>query len=195
MIQNDKPSISSGTACFLIQDDSLYEKYHAPFFTWLKDSGYTLWPGSRGYSEHVNWVYVNLTSKMFCPGIPGIPVTRAVADHAITIEEFQQIHAIFAKYAGLAPLQMSEALPRSEAELAEQQKKREEVLAELDAYWDGMTLEKYWKMVRSDLKTRLDFLRPKELDAYLEEKADYANEAFARKCQADDTAFWLWQMW
>ena len=101
MTQNGKPSISSGTACFLIQDDSLYEKYHAPFFTWLKDSGYTLWPGSRGYSEHVNWVYVNLTSKMFCPGIPGIPVTRAVADHAITIEEFQQIHAIFAKYAGL----------------------------------------------------------------------------------------------
>ena len=89
---------------------------------------------------------------------------------------------------------MSEALPRSEAELAAQQKKREEVLAELDAYWDGMTLEKYRKMVRSDLKTRLDFLRPKELDAYLEEKADYVNEAFERKRQADDTAFWLWQM-
>lgn len=99
MIQNGKPSISSGTACFLIQDDSLYEKYHAPFFTWLKDSSCTLWPRSRGYSEHVNWVYVNLTSKMFCPSIPGIPVTRVVADHAITIEEFQQIHAIFAKYA------------------------------------------------------------------------------------------------
>ena len=77
MTQNEKPSIRSGTACFLIQDDSLYEKYHAPFFAWLKDSGYTLWPGSRGYSEHVNWVYVNLTSKMFCPVIPGIPVTRA----------------------------------------------------------------------------------------------------------------------
>ena len=90
---------------------------------------------------------------------------------------------------------MSEALPRSEAELAEQQKKREEFLAELDAYWDGMTLEKYWKLVCSDLKTRLDFLRPKELDAYLEEKADYVNAAFAQKRQADDTAFWLWQMW
>ena len=192
MTQNGKPSISSGTACFLIKDDSLYEKYRAPFFTWLKDSGYTLWPGSRGYSEHVNWVYVNLTSKMFCPGIP---VTQPVAGHAITIDEFQQIHAIFAKYAGLAPLQMSEALPRSEEELAEQQKKREEVLAELDAYWDGMTLEKYRKLVRSDLKTRLNFLRPKELDDYLEEKADYVNEAFARKRQADDTAFWLWQMW
>jgi len=90
MTQNGKPSISSGTACFLIKDNSLDEKYHAPFFTWLKYSGCTLWPGSRGYSEHVNWVYVNLTSKMFCPGIPGIPVTREVADHAI-----------FAKYAGL----------------------------------------------------------------------------------------------
>ena len=137
----------------------------------------------------------HLTSKMFCPGIPGIPVTRAIADHAITIEEFQQIDAIFAKYAGFAPLQMSEALRPSEAELAEQQKKREDVLAELDAYWDGMTLEKYRNLVRSDLKKRLDFLRPKELDDYLEEKADYVNEAFARKRQAYDTAFWLWQMW
>ena len=143
----------------------------------------------------MSWVYVNLTSKMFCPGIPGIPVTWTVADHAITIEEFQQIHAIFAKYAGLTPLQMSEALPRSDAELAEQQKKREDVLTELDAYWDSMTLEKYRKLVRSDRKTRLDFLRPKELDDYLKEKADYVNEAFARKRQADDTAFWLWQMW
>lgn len=90
---------------------------------------------------------------------------------------------------------MSEALPRSEAELAEQQKMREDVLAELNAYWDGMTLEKYRNLVRSDLKKRLDFLRPKELDVYLEEKADYVNEAFARKHQADDTSFWLWQMW
>ena len=47
---------------------------------------------------------------------------------------------------------MSEALPRSEAELTEQQKKREVVLAELDAYWNGMTLVKYRKLVRSDLK-------------------------------------------
>ena len=92
---------------------------------------------------------------MFCPGIPGIPVTRAVADHAITIEEFQQFHTIFAKYAGLTPLQMSEALPRSEAELAEQQKKREEVLAEVQDYWYGMTLEKYRKLVRKDLKSAL----------------------------------------
>ena len=79
--------------------------------------------------------------------------------------------------------------------MAEQQKKREVVLAELDAYWNGMTLEKYRKLVRSDLKTRLDFLRPKELETYLEEKADYVNEAFVRKHQADDTAFWLRQMW
>ena len=70
MTQNGKPSISSGTACFLIQDDSLYEKYHAPFCTWLKGNGCTLWPGSRGYSEHVNWVYVNLPAKCSAPAFP-----------------------------------------------------------------------------------------------------------------------------
>ena len=182
------PTISTGTACFLVKDGSLHEKYHAPFYTWLQDQGYTLWPGSRGYSEQTDWVYVNLNSRLFCPGIPGIPVTQPVGGHAITTCEFKAIHTLFAKYSHLPPLAMSEPAPLPAAEQDKDQKKREEVLAELKEYWSGMTPEKYRKLVRKDLKTRLGFLSPKELDTYLE-------EAYKRQRTAEDTAFWLWQMW
>ena len=83
---------------------------------------------------------------------------------------------------------MSEPAPLPVAEQEEQQRKREEVLAKLKEYWSGMTLEKYRKLVRKDLKTRLDFLSPKELDTYQE-------ESYKRQRTAEDTAFWLWQMW
>ena len=58
-----------------------------------------------------------------------------------------------------------------------------------------MTPQKYRELVRKDLKTRLDFLSMKELDAYLKEEETYVEEAYKRQRTAEDTAFWLWQMW
>lgn len=98
--------ISDGSAAFLVKDKSLItELDEAPFYQWLKAKGFSHW-GKHGYYNNVNWVFVNVNSKLFAPGLPGIKVADAIFEHAITIEEFKEIYEIFEKYAGLNPLTM-----------------------------------------------------------------------------------------
>lgn len=101
VIDEDKAgsSISSGTACFLIKDDSLKTRDGA-FWDYLKMEGFRSW-GKKG-NWGCTWVYVNVNSKLYAPGMPGIPVTRCVVSkypqNALSIDEFKAVWGILKRH-------------------------------------------------------------------------------------------------
>lgn len=102
--KSKEDSLSAGTACFLIKDVSLKDM-NAEFYTWLRRHGFTHGEPTKGYYDGVSWVYVNLNSKKYGPGMPGISLTEVVCNHTITIDEFMTIYGIFEKYEGKPPLE------------------------------------------------------------------------------------------
>ena len=98
-------SMSEGSSSFLIKDDSLLESWESDFIKYLDSEGFENW-GKKGYFSGINWIYVNLNNKKFAFGIPGIPITTPVGNHAITIEEFKTIYNIYKKYDGKEPLEL-----------------------------------------------------------------------------------------
>ena len=88
----DIPSIASGAACFLIKDDSL-KTWDSDFWDYLKKEDFQSW-GKHGVWD-CPWVYVNVNSKLFAPGMPGIPITQCVVSkyprNALSIDEFKII--------------------------------------------------------------------------------------------------------
>ena len=98
--------LSKSNACFLVKDHSLLDPNTSPVYHWLRDEGFVSW-GVKGWFDGVDWVYVNLSSKVYAPGMPGIPLAKAVGNHVITFDEFLQIYDIFKKYDGLDVMQMN----------------------------------------------------------------------------------------
>lgn len=98
--------ISTGASCFLIKDESLKQGWHSPIYEWLKAEKFVSW-GRKG-TFYTDWIYINILSKVYAPGLPGVGVTAVVCDHAITFEEFKTIYNIFKKYEGLSVLRMDE---------------------------------------------------------------------------------------
>lgn len=96
--------IGEGNACILVKDSSLRDM-HAPFWSWLDEHGFSKW-SNHGYYDSVDWVWINLNSKVYAPGMPGIKITSCICDHAVKISEFQSIWSIFEQYAGLQVLEM-----------------------------------------------------------------------------------------
>ena len=87
---------------FLVKDESLLDT-DAPFFDWLLDNGFQKgW--HKGHWDGCDWVFINITHKLYACGMPGIKIVQPIGDHAITIEEFMQIYNIYEKYKGLEPL-------------------------------------------------------------------------------------------
>ena len=101
-------TISAGHSCFLVKDASLLNGWESPVYRWLWDHGFASW-GRKGITQGVDWVYVNLYSKVFAPGLCGYPVTSVVCDHAITFDEFEIIYNIYQQYEGLGALKMTKA--------------------------------------------------------------------------------------
>ena len=94
----EKLRIGGGkTEAFLVCDKSL-GSYEASFFSWLREEGFTF----GGYHGNYGcwWVYINITRKQFAYGMPGVPLVKEIGNHAITIEEFKSIYAIYKKYEG-----------------------------------------------------------------------------------------------
>ena len=86
---------------FLIKDKTLKD-IDAPFFAWLRENGFkTAW--HKGHYG-CDWVFVNITHKVYAYGMPGIEIVKPTGNHAISIEDFYQIYGIYGKYRGL-PLQ------------------------------------------------------------------------------------------
>ena len=46
------------------------------------------------------WVHINITRKQYAYGMPGVSLALPIGNHAITIDEFKTIYAIFKKYEG-----------------------------------------------------------------------------------------------
>ena len=145
--------ISTGASCFLIKDESLKQGWQSHIYDWLKAEGFITW-GRKG-TFNTDWLYINICSKVYAPGVPGVGVTTVVGDHAITFEEFQTIYNIYKKYEGYSTLKMNE----------QEQKEFEEycVRCETDKpKWEAwkkefyqptgqMTLEEYKQKVRKCL--------------------------------------------
>ena len=100
----EERKIGSGTACFLVKDKSLTQGWHAPIYQWLKNEGFATW-GRKG-TFYTDWIYINLSSKIYAPGMPGVGITPVIANHAITLDEFMTVYNIYKKYDGLDPLRM-----------------------------------------------------------------------------------------
>ncbi len=98
--------ISNGTSCFLVKDRSLKNDMYADIYRWLRKEGFSSW-GKKGYFSDVDWVYININSMTFAPGMPGISVTSVVGNHAITFDEFKKIYSIYKQYEGLDVLRLS----------------------------------------------------------------------------------------
>ena len=82
----------NGNAISLTEDDLLIDM--------VKKEGFESW-GKKGIWG-CEWVYVNVNSKLFAPGMPGIPVTKCVVSKdpgsALTIDEFKSIWEILKRH-------------------------------------------------------------------------------------------------
>ena len=105
-IQMEEKKINGGSSCLLVKDQSLLDGWEAPIYKWLKEEGFVTW-GKKGVFSGVDWIYINLETKIFAPGMPGVPLASVFGNHAITLEEFMTMYDIYKKYEGLAPLKMS----------------------------------------------------------------------------------------
>lgn len=100
---------SNGTAYFLVHDEKLSQANSGgdPFVEWLKSKGYKVHDLYHGCWAHVTALYINLNSKTYAFGMPGIRLFEPIGNHAITIEEFKSIYATYKKYEGKAPFVFS----------------------------------------------------------------------------------------
>ena len=84
---------------FLVKDKSL-KHIDAPFYKWLSENGFRhAW--HKGHYDVCDWVFVNITHKLYAYGMPGVGIVKPIGNHAITLDEFYQIYGIYEKYAGL----------------------------------------------------------------------------------------------
>ena len=83
---------------FLVKDKQ-FEKWESPIFAWLKKEGFTYawYKGNYG----CDWVFINITSKKYACGMPGVEITYPTGNHAITLDEFMTIYNIYKKYEGM----------------------------------------------------------------------------------------------
>jgi len=93
----DKPMLSDGSACILVKYLNNEEK---KLIDYLNKNRYKhLLKGPIGLEQYkCDWYWININSKIYCIGKPGVAYTKPLGDHAITVEEFIIINDIFEKY-------------------------------------------------------------------------------------------------
>ncbi len=96
-----------GAEAFLIYDKS-FREMDSPFVQWLKSEGFS-YAWRKGHCSLCNWMYVNITHKVYAYGMIGVRVVRETGNHAITIEEFKTIYSIYKKYEGKDIFEFDEA--------------------------------------------------------------------------------------
>ena len=166
-------SIGSKNGCFLIKDTSLLQGWNSPVYNYLWSKGFIRWR-TKGVFKGVDWVFVNICSKMFAPGIPGYQVTAVACDHAVTFEEFKTIYEIFGKYVGLDTLNMT-----IEEQDAYDKKWTEIKKSEME-YLHNLTYEKFFGEVKNELKEllRYDIKTEEELICYMKKEENTIKEAY-----------------
>lgn len=95
------------TAYFLVHDEKLPEANSGSdeFVEWLKSEGFSVYEKYSGTWVHITALYVNLNTKTYSFGKPGIKLFEPIGGHAITTEEFKTIYAVYKKYDGKAPFE------------------------------------------------------------------------------------------
>ena len=63
-----------------------------------------------------DWVWVNIDTKVYARGRPGVKYSDTIGGHAITIPEFMTIYRIFKKYEGLSVLDFGTQSDRLQVE-------------------------------------------------------------------------------
>ena len=83
---------------FLVCDET-FKNSNSAFVEWLKSEGFTYawYKGNYGVCD---WAYINITSKQYAYGMPGVQITTPTGNHAITVDEFMVIYNIYKKYDG-----------------------------------------------------------------------------------------------
>jgi hypothetical protein len=105
--ERKKPIISRiNPEAFLVQDESLSD-IDAPFYKWL-DKNHFKHAWYKGHYSSCDWVFINITNKLYAYGMPGVEIIKPIGNHAITIDEFMQIFNIYDKYKGLNALEFAE---------------------------------------------------------------------------------------
>ena len=84
-----------GNLCFLIKDNDILKWNDSKFILWLESQGFEQF---KSWWDGVDWIYINLNSKTYMCGMPGIAVMEPIGNHALTIEEFMTIYNIYKKY-------------------------------------------------------------------------------------------------
>ena len=82
MADNEKPIINRVSAeAFLVRDKSLKD-FNAPFYQWLIENGFKhAW--HKGHYSVCDWVFVNITQKLYAYGMPGVCIVKPLGNHAI----------------------------------------------------------------------------------------------------------------
>lgn len=95
----------NGTAYFLVHDENLPRANSSgdTFIEWLISEGFKAHKMHHSCWEYVTALYINLNSRIYAFGKPGIKLFEPIGNHAITIEEFKKIYAIYKKYEGKDP--------------------------------------------------------------------------------------------
>ncbi len=96
-------NISEGTGAILVREKYVDERKNREFIEYLKNEGFERWTKGKYYPD-VDWIFVNINSKCYAFGMPGIKITTPLGEHAVTIEEFKVIYEIYRKYEGKAVL-------------------------------------------------------------------------------------------
>ena len=121
----EERKLNSNSSCFLIKDERLKKDWHqTPIYQFLKEEGFEWGKGYKAI-EGIDWMFINIHSKVYAIGRPGIGYAPVVGNHAITFDEFVVIYNIFKQYEGFSTLKMT----------AEEQKEFEEYRASIEEKW------------------------------------------------------------
>ncbi len=87
-------TIGEGKACVVVRAQGLDRLDHE-FWKWLRDEGFTMWH-NHGHYNGCDWVFINLNSMVYAPGMPGIIIVPPIRGlNGISVEEFKTIWKIF----------------------------------------------------------------------------------------------------
>lgn len=148
----------------LVKDESLYEGRKAPLYEWLYKEGFTRGVGYGYYN--VNWVFIDIVSKVFKPGRPGVGFGLVIGNHAITIDEFKQIYRIYKKYEGLERLRMT----MEEQKLWYEKIRIEQ--ANTQQFWSSITLKNYIDRIEQILQEVYTGIPTEEIPDILKKNHD-----------------------
>lgn len=97
-MEEDK-RMGRGGSALVVKDSSLRidftKDWQTPeFIFWLEERGFKKAQFPHGWWDYIDWVFVDIPSRLYQPGMPGIKICQVLTDKKITIDEFKTIYEI-----------------------------------------------------------------------------------------------------